>query len=152
VLAGVVTGGVVALVVVVALMPLPRTERPPRRRRGPLTVPQRLAVLPLVAVVGAVGASYVSALRAPGYATIDVRTVDWLKGHGFTSVVDRAEAWWLWKHPPSTKDTLTSLAAPPVARAQAREPSTKGRHDGPGVPHALGAVRRRAHAQPRPAW
>ena len=177
VLAGVVTGVVVALVVVVALMPLPRTERPPRRRRGPLTVPQRLAVLPLVAVVGAVGASYVSALRAPGYATIDVRTVDWLKGHGFTSVVDRAEAWWLWKHPPSTKDTLTSLAAPPVAperrlaspssprersttdersttgeRSTTDERSTTGRRDGPGSPHALGAVRRPADPQPRSPW
>ena len=114
VLAGVVTGGVVALIVVVALMPVPRPERPPRRRRAPLTVPQRLAMLPLVAVLAAIGSSYASALRAPGYATVDVRTVDWLKGHGFTSVVDRAEAWWLWKHPPSTKETLRSLPAPPV--------------------------------------
>ena len=91
-----------------------------------MTVPQRLALLPLIAAVGAVGASYVTALRAPGYATIDVRTVDWLKGHGFTSVVDRAEAWWLWKHPPSTKDTLTSLAAPPVApERRLASPSTQ---------------------------
>ena len=138
-----------------------------------MTVPQRLALLPLVAVVGAVGASYASVLRAPGYATIDVRTVDWLKGHGFTSAVDRAEAWWLWKHPPSTKDTLTSLAAPPRPRAQAHEPVTTGERSTtdkrsttgerfttdershhrtarrPGSPHALGAVRRPADPQPR---
>ena len=135
VLAGVVTGVVVALVIVVALMPVPRTERPRSRRRVGLTVPQRLAVLPLVAVLAAVGSSYVSALRAPGYATIDVRTVDWLKGHGFTSVVDRAEAWWLWKHPPSTKDTLRSLPAPPVP-SERRPPAAPSPQVGAAAPTA----------------
>lgn len=143
VLAGVVTGVVVALVVVMALVPVPRSERPPRRGVR-LTVPQRLALLPLLAIFAAVGSSYVSALRAPGYATIDVRTVDWLKGHGFTSVVDRAEAWWLWKHPPSTKDTLRVLPAPPVpseraaAAAPAPAPAPQVGATAPEVPTSSG--------------
>ncbi len=57
------------------------------------------------------------AVRAPGYATLDVRTVDWLKSHGFSSPVDRAEAWWLWKHPPSTTATLQRLPTAPTATA-----------------------------------
>ena len=144
---------VVALVVVVALMPLPRTERPPRRRRVPLTVPQRLAVLPLIAVFAAIGSSYVSALRAPGYATVDVRTVDWLKGHGFTSVVDRAEAWWLWKHPPSTKDTLRvasrHLPSPPSAGSRALQ-HRRALHEPPHRRALHHRTARRPRVSPRP--
>ena len=111
VVAGLVTGTAVALVVVnVALM-----DAVPRPRVRNIGVVPRLVLIALAAGSVAIGASYVSALRAPGYATLDVRTVDWLKGHGLTSAVDRTEAWWLWRHPPSTKDTLTALPAAPAS-------------------------------------
>ena len=61
-----------------------------------------------------VGSSYVQALRAPGFATADARTVDWLRSHGMSTAVDRFESWWLWSHLPSTSTTRTELPAPPL--------------------------------------
>lgn len=63
--------------------------------------------------------SYATALRAPGHADFSVRNVDWLRGHGFSGEVDRAEAWWLWRHLPSTTASLFALPPPPTLRRSA---------------------------------
>jgi hypothetical protein len=44
--------------------------------------------------------SYAGYLTAPGDAPVAVRTSDWLRDHGFQSVVDRVEQWWYTRSPP----------------------------------------------------
>ena len=123
VVAGLVTGALVAVALAeLALPPVPgrRPIRPALGaggvRRAPL-VAFVAGVFALVALPAAV--SYASALEAPGHADFSVRNVDWLRGHGFSGEVVRAEAWWLWRHLPSTTASLFALPPPPTLRRSA---------------------------------
>lgn len=128
VLAGVLLGGWTGWLVV-------RLSNPDvvvAHRRLSRTARWSLAGAALVMVVP-VGASYVHALRASGFATSDARTVDWLRTHGMSSVVDRAESWWLWSHLPSTSSTRTALPAPPLGTTRGTTTSsTSAPLAGPG--------------------
>ncbi|GAA1897280.1 hypothetical protein [Williamsia serinedens] len=48
-----------------------------------------------------IGASYMRALSAPGYATFADTTSAWLRDHGGGDLVDHVEAWWYSRHKPS---------------------------------------------------
>lgn len=70
--------------------------RRPRRRRV-----LGIVALVLVAVLAAPSWSYAAALTAPGSAAWTTRTVDWLRDHGASPVVDAVENWWFSIHPPA---------------------------------------------------
>ena len=112
---GLMVGAVVATSVVWFARAPGRVDRSSRKLRMMAAV---ALVAGLVGVVP-VGVSYAQALRAPGYATIDTRSVDWLRGHGLTFAVDRAESWWLWRHLPPTGTGITSLPTAPLNAATA---------------------------------
>ncbi|MCU1503139.1 MAG: hypothetical protein JWM12_2493 [Ilumatobacteraceae bacterium] len=105
-LAAGVVGAVVGAIVTGAIAP---TGRRYRSRFA-----TRLGLAALLITVPPASVSYWGALRAPGYAATDARTVDWLRTHGLGSVVDRAESWWLWTNLPSTTDTINALPAAPL--------------------------------------
>lgn len=77
-----------------AIGPKPRRPRRPRRRLLILSVA-------LLAVMVPTGWSYAGYLRAPGDSPVEVRSVDWLRDHGFASAVANAEQWWYTRHTPS---------------------------------------------------
>ena len=110
---GLMVGAVVATSVVYLARAPGRAHQPSRKLRMMAAV---ALVAGLIAVVP-VGVSYAQALRAPGYATIDTRSVDWLRGHGLSFAVDRAESWWLWRHLPPSGTGITSLPDAPVVTA-----------------------------------
>ena len=62
------------------------------------------------------GIGYTGYLTAPGNATVAERSVEYLRDRGLGSFVDRAEAWWLWAHLPSSSGRLTTLPDAPLAR------------------------------------
>ena len=76
---------------------MPRAPRRRRRRRRILAV---VALLLAVAMVP-VGYSYGTYLTAPGDAPPQVRSVDWLRDHGFESVINDVEQWWYTRHKPT---------------------------------------------------
>ena len=121
--AGLVTGALVAVALAELALPRGPGRRPSRPalgaggvRRGP-AVAVVAGALALAMVPAA--RSYAAALKAPGYADFSVRNVDWLRGHGFSGEVDRAEAWWLWRHLPSTTASILALPPPPAVSARA---------------------------------
>ncbi len=137
VLAGVAVGSAVGMLIgsLARQWPTDRVERPVERRVQRRVTWLIVAAVAILAVP--VGVSYSHALHAPGYATADSRTVDWLRSHGMSSVVDRAESWWLWKHLPSTALTRTALPPPavvaPTSHATAvRDAATATPSGGPG--------------------
>ena len=120
---GLVTGALVAVVLAELTLPPAFGRRPSRPALGTGGV-RRAAVVAVFGVVLALttlpaAVSYATALRAPGHADFSVRNVDWLRGHGFSGEVDRAEAWWLWRHLPSTTASLFALPPPPALRRSA---------------------------------
>jgi hypothetical protein len=67
----------------------------------------RSAALVFVAVTAVVGlltvaASYAAALMYPGEASFSVRSVEWLRDHGGSGLVDGVENWWYTRHAPPT--------------------------------------------------
>lgn len=66
-----------------------------------------LAVL-LFGLVAAAGMSYGRALTAPGYASWQVRTVEWVRDHGGGGLVNVVENWWYSRNRPTG-------AAPPAS-------------------------------------
>ena len=56
------------------------------------------------------GVSYAQALSAPGYAGWQVRTVEWLREHGGSSMINAAENWWYTENAPPHSAT-SSLSA-----------------------------------------
>jgi hypothetical protein len=48
------------------------------------------------------GISYVRALTAPGSATMTMRTVDWVRGHGGGRIVNALENWYYTRHQPAS--------------------------------------------------
>src|SRR5664279_3850114 len=59
-------------------------------------VPRRVVVfgLALAVVLGVPGVSYAHALTYPGSATWQMRSVEWLRDHGGSPLVDRIENWY----------------------------------------------------------
>ena len=108
----------------------------------------------LVAAAGVmmipVGSSYAHALRAPGFATADARTVDWLRTHGMSPVVDRFESWWLWSHLPSTSLTRTALPAPPLGTARSIASSSTSAPFGGSVAKPATAPGSAGSSHPKP--
>jgi hypothetical protein len=108
-----VAGATLGVVVARSWGPLSAVRRTWRRR--PRSV---VAVLALTVVVGSggvpVGVSYAHVLHLPGRATLDERTVEWLRSNHLGGFVDRAESWWLWHHLPSTTDMVHTLPTPAV--------------------------------------
>ena len=102
-----------------------RRTRAERRRRRRITAAVFL-VLALIAVGPTI--SFVSALRAPGSATSSEKAVEWLRDHGMSPVVNRAEAWWFSQHPPKTGGAPDrTIAAPSAPTAPATNtPTTVG--------------------------
>lgn len=78
-----------------------RTQRQRRRRR-------RVALLVLAALLGPVGWSYTGYLTAAGDAPVGVRSVDWLRDHGFESAVNNIEQWWYTRTKPTGSKVPTS--------------------------------------------
>lgn len=70
-------------------------RRPVRRRR------RRILALILFTLAIPTGWSYAGYLTAPGDAPTDVRSVEWLRDHGFESPVAWAEQWWYTRTTPS---------------------------------------------------
>lgn len=119
---GVLLGGAVATIACRRVLSAPGRRSAPRRR---LSRNGRITVVGAV-VFGLVpiGKSYATALRAPGAATVDVRSVEWLRDHGLSGAVDRAETWWLWRNIPSTSMQLRELPAAPLAYRPAPLPAS----------------------------
>lgn len=98
-------------------VPLPdRPARPPRRRR------LRTVAIIIVALLIPVGWSYAGYLTAAGDAPVSVRTVDWMRDHGFQSVVNNVEQWWYTRNKPTGSKPLRSdlPTPPPPTAAKAR--------------------------------
>jgi hypothetical protein len=81
-------------------------DRSRRRRRRRLR--RRIVVLALVALLVPVGWSYAGYLTAPGDAPVSVRTDDWLRDHGFESLMNRVEQWWYTRSKPTGRMTATA--------------------------------------------
>jgi len=112
---------------------------PPRRRRWRK---RRIVALVLVALLVPVGWSYAGYLRAPGDAPVSVRTDDWLRDHGFDSVVNRVEQWWYTRSTPSGRKVPAAnlptgfVTNPTAADARVLSPQ-RSRQAGEGVWHLV---------------
>ena len=74
--------------------PVPATRRSRRRRR-------RIVALVLLLLLTVPGISYEQALTAPGGGSWQARSVDWLRDHGGSSVVNAVENWWYSRQAPT---------------------------------------------------
>ena len=92
------------------------TRRSRRRRR-------RIALLVLAALMVPVGWSYTGYLTAAGDAPAGVRSVDWLRDHGFESAVNNIEQWWYTRTKPTGTKVPTS-DLPKALRPQALATAT----------------------------
>ena len=87
-----------------------RTPRTPNRegvrrsRLRRLRVPALLLVLFMIPV----GWSYGGYLTAAGHDPVSVRSVDWLRDHGFDSAVNHVEQWWYTRHRPTGSAPATA--------------------------------------------
>jgi hypothetical protein len=93
--------------------PAPSTPRPRRRRR----IRWRWIAVVLAVLLAPVAWSYGSALAAGGNEPVTVRTSDWLRSHGFQSMVDRVEQWWYTRSPPKGDRPAPGAVAPGLSRA-----------------------------------
>ncbi len=125
-------GVAVGLLVVRALLPRRRCRAPRHRRRLPSGTRWAGAafVVPALAVSSV---SYTHALTSPGHASVDARTVDWLRNNGMSAGVDRAESWWLWKHTPSPTATISSMPPAPPAAAPLTPANSSAQNAVPAV-------------------
>ena len=88
-------------------------QRPPRPRHG---VGARAVAVTLALILLATGVSYVQALTYPGSATWQMRSVEWLRDHGGSPVVDRVENWYYTSERPT--GPAPDRTALPVAAAR----------------------------------
>ena len=86
-------------------------RRPGRARRRVVGV-----VFALVVVLLAPGLSYAQALTYPGSATWQMRSVEWMRDHGASPLVDRVENWYYTTNRP-TGSAPASFALPHTAGA-----------------------------------
>jgi len=117
--------------------------RPRQRRR---TRHRRLRVLAAVVLIGLClpTGSYVRALTYPGHATWQQRSISWLRDHGGSPLVNRAENWYYTRHAPSP-------SPPDLAGQPARYRGKRGDPGGRPAPAACpvrSARRRRLGARP----
>jgi len=102
--------------------PGPRRSKRARRRRR-----FRNASLILIVLLVPVGWSYAGYLTAPGDAPVSVRTVDWMRDHGFQSVVNHVEQWWYTRSKPTgsrpARSDLPTRAPLTIAEATGGEVS-----------------------------
>jgi len=122
---------------VVAAQPAPGPRRPHAVRRRLATVALALAVVLVVP-----GVSLTQALTYPGSAPWQMRSVEWLRDHGGSPLVDRIENWYYsTNRPPGLASTLPATAADRSALAP--PPTTAGQHpaspDSSWVPGRLDA-------------
>jgi hypothetical protein len=75
----------------------PSSPRPPR----PRTVRRRAVAVGLALVLLVPGVSYAQALTYPGSATWQMRSVEWVRDHGGSGLVDRIENWYYTANRPS---------------------------------------------------
>jgi hypothetical protein len=103
-------------VVTPASPPRRRHRRPGKRTRRVLVVLLCLMVLPAV--------SYVRALTYPGNASFSVRSVEWVREHGGSPVVDAIENWYYSRQQPSAagapQDSIDRSAPPSASRGSGR--------------------------------
>ena len=106
----------------------PRQRRSRRRR----TRRRTLRVLAGILLIGLClsTASYVRALTYPGQATWQQRSVSWLRDHGGSPIVNRAENWYYTRHAPATSPP--DPASLPTTMATTATPM--------GGPHGLPAL------------
>ncbi len=91
-------------------------SRAQRRRRR-----RRIAIVVVVAVLPAAW-SYVGYLTAPGSEPLAVRSVDWLRDHGFESIVNRIENWYYTRTKPTGNRPSRGDLPPTVAARPPSEP------------------------------
>lgn len=101
------------------LLQEPSPVRPPHRHRAGRRwrLVWRVTAVVAAVLVGTVGLSYGNALTAPGYATWQVRTVDWVREHGGGGLVTQAENWWYAHNTPT--GTAPAAGSLPTAGAVA---------------------------------
>jgi len=78
-----------------------QAARRSRRRRNT----RRVIAVTLALVLIPVGLSYFRALSAPGTDPWAARSVEWMRGHGMSGVVDTVEHWWFTANPPPVGGT-----------------------------------------------
>jgi hypothetical protein len=93
-----------------------RAHRPHRRRPGRARRRVVGVALTLVVVLLAPGISYAQALTYPGDATWQMRSVEWMRDHGGSPLVDRVENWYYTTNRP-TGSAPATFAPPHTAGA-----------------------------------
>lgn len=100
----------------------PLTSEPgpqrPRRRRHRI----RNTVIVLAVLMVPVGWSYGGYLTAAGDAPLQVRSVDWLRDHGFESVINDIEQWWYTRKKPTGAHPPVGDIPPALRSAAASVP------------------------------
>ena len=70
------------------------------RRRQRRKIIRRVAAVALIGLLVPTVWSYYRAVSAPGTDPVSARSVEWLKDHGMTGVVNAVEHWWYTHNPP----------------------------------------------------
>jgi hypothetical protein len=73
---------------------------PVRQVRSAVVRPRRIVALLLLAGLVVVGWSYLHALNSPGTDSLGAKSVEWVRGHGGSSLVQWVEKEWYSHHPP----------------------------------------------------
>lgn len=90
----------------------PTSAPPGLRARRSRRMVLLIAIVVVIALLVPPGRSYVGALAAPGSAPWQVRTVDWIRDHGGSPVVNFVEnAYYRWHAPPNSVPDPTQLPA-----------------------------------------
>jgi hypothetical protein len=71
-----------------------RPQRHHRRPRGRRRLARQITALVVALSIGTAALSYTHALTYPGNASWQVRTVEWVRDHGGTGLVNAVENWW----------------------------------------------------------
>jgi hypothetical protein len=71
-----------------------RPQRHHRRPRGRRRLARQITALVVARSIGTAALSYTHALTYPGNASWQVRTVEWVRDHGGTGLVNAVENWW----------------------------------------------------------
>ena len=100
----------------------PEPQPPRRRRRRRL----RIALLVVLALLVPTGWSFGHTLTAPGDAPLSMRSVDWLRGHGFESVVNDVEQWWYTRTKPTGSEPAKGEVAKALTHTRSGDPTPAG--------------------------
>lgn len=98
----------------------PAVKEPPTARQRRHHLRRRIVLLIFTALMVPVAWSYTGYLTAAGDAPVGVRSVDWLRDHGFESVVNNIEQWWYTRTKP-TGARVPSSELPKTLRPKALE-------------------------------